>query len=80
MTWRDAMVKLDQREAIVDWTHLAGNEGVCVTRLAPAGKARFGDQVVDVITDGRLIDKDTVVVVTEVSGNRVLVFPAEQNT
>ncbi len=39
----------------------------------PAGKARFGDSVVDVIADGEMIEPGKTVEVVEVRGNRVLV-------
>ncbi len=52
---------------------LVGREGVALTMLRPAGIARFGDRRVDVVADGEIIEKDTRVEVTEVSGNRVVV-------
>ena len=60
-------------EAMVDWGHLVGRSGQTVTRLAPSGKARVAGAVYDVITDGRLLDKGTKIVVAEVTGNRILV-------
>ena len=63
------------REAIVDWSELMGQHGVAVTRLFPAGKARIAGNVVDVITDGRMVDKDEPIVVVEAIGNRVVVAP-----
>ena len=63
------------REAIVDWSELMGKNGVAVTRLVPAGKARIAGNVVDVITDGRMVDKDEAIVVVEAIGNRVVVSP-----
>ncbi|NLH41202.1 MAG: hypothetical protein GX448_05125 [Planctomycetes bacterium] len=47
--------------------------GAAVTRLRPAGKARFGEAVVDVVADGEFLDKDTVVVIIAVQGGRVVV-------
>ena len=63
---------------MVDWEHLAGKRGVTTTQLTPSGKARFGDDVVNVISDGLLVPKDSVVRVIEVRGNRVLVEPLEE--
>jgi membrane-bound ClpP family serine protease len=53
----------------------AGATGVVTTRLIPAGKARFGNQLVDVITDGVAVEPGTRIEVVEVTGNRVLVRP-----
>ena len=61
----------DSSEAGID--ELLGQEGVTLTMLRPAGIARFGDRRVDVVADGEIIEKDTRVEVTEVSGNRVVV-------
>lgn len=53
-----------------------GQRGVAVTKLLPSGKARFGQRILDVISqDGDPIDPGTSVVVTEVRGNRVYVRP-----
>ena len=64
---------LSRREALVAWDHLAGKRGVTTTPLVPAGKAQFGDELVDVISSGELVPKGTPVVVAEVAGNRVIV-------
>lgn len=65
------------REAVVDWSYLRGSSGESITRLAPAGKARINGQVYDVITDGRMIDKGTSIVVVEAIANRVVVNAKE---
>ena len=65
--------ELDHRESLVDWTHLQGKQGVTTTRLVPAGKARFGDEIVDVTADGNVIPSGTNVYVAEVRGNHVTV-------
>jgi membrane-bound serine protease (ClpP class) len=62
-----------RREAIVDFSHLLDQRGVAITQLTPAGKARFGDERVDVISDGELVPPGAAVYVAEVRGNRVLV-------
>jgi len=54
-----------------------GDIGVSDSPLRPAGKARFGDQYVDVVTDGLLIEKGVSVQVVKVGGNRVVVREAE---
>ena len=63
----------EARESLVDRTHLLGKKGVTTTPLVPAGKARIGNELVDVITDGRMIERDQPVEVVDVTGNRVQV-------
>lgn len=53
---------------------LFGKEGVAVSFLRPAGKAMFGDQLADVVTEGDLIPKDARVKVVKIEGNRVVVM------
>jgi membrane-bound ClpP family serine protease len=62
-----------QHEALADFRALLGARGTTTTLLMPAGKARFGDQVVDVIADGEMIDRGATVEIVEVRGARVLV-------
>jgi membrane-bound ClpP family serine protease len=52
---------------------LLGAIGVAATTLRPAGIARFGDDFVDVITDGSYVQAGTRVQVIEIEGNRVIV-------
>jgi membrane-bound serine protease (ClpP class) len=44
-----------------------------MTPLVPSGKARFGDDTVDVLTNGEFIAPGGQVVVLEVRGHRILV-------
>ncbi len=71
----DEMDELEQREAVVHCEHLLGKRGKTTTRLNPAGKARFGDDVVDVIGEGELIGPGTEVHVVSVHGSRIVVVP-----
>lgn len=50
-----------------------GAEGVVVTALRPSGKARFGDELVDVVSAGGLVPPGASVRVVEVSAFRVSV-------
>ncbi|MBN2476840.1 MAG: peptidase [Pirellulales bacterium] len=50
-----------------------GDRGVADSPLRPAGKVRFGQQFVDVVTEGLLVDKGATVEVVKISGNRVVV-------
>jgi membrane-bound ClpP family serine protease len=61
------------REALADYSYLEGKRGETTTQLTPSGKARFGDEVIDVISDGEVIPQGSVVSVTEVRGNHVYV-------
>ncbi len=67
---------LSHRESLADFTHLLGHEGITTTRLMLSGKAKFGDELVDVVAIGDAIDRGTPVVVVEVSGSRVIVRQA----
>ncbi len=72
-------VDLEAVESIVDWRHLQGKRGVTTTQLTPSGKARFGDDIINVISDGLLVPTNTPVHVIEVLGNRVLVEPLDES-
>jgi len=63
----------DQRESLVSLDHLAGKLGTTTTQLNPAGKARFGDDLVDVVSDGEMLSAGSDVVIVEVRGNHVVV-------
>jgi len=62
-----------QRESLVHCEGLLGAQGIATTQLTPGGKARFGDNLVNVITDGEVIARGSGVEVVEVHGNRVVV-------
>jgi membrane-bound ClpP family serine protease len=67
---------ISRREMLVDLDNLVGQIGTTTTPLSPAGKARFGNHLVDVISTGEFIARDSQVVVAEVHGNRVVVRAA----
>ena len=50
-----------------------GDWGVADSPLRPAGKVRFDETYVDVVTDGMFVDEGAQVRVIEISGNRVVV-------
>ena len=54
-----------------------GSRGIATTPLMPCGKARFGNSLINVVTDGDFVDRGNVVVVVEVEGNRVVVRAAD---
>jgi membrane-bound serine protease (ClpP class) len=55
------------------YEHLLDTEGVAMTMLRPAGLVRFGDQYIDVVSDGSYIGEGARVQVIEVTGNRIVV-------
>ena len=56
---------------------LLGQEGVTQSVLSPAGRALFGENIIDVITDGEFYEPGTKVVVVAVTGGRVVVRKVE---
>ncbi len=50
-----------------------GKQGVAVTILRPSGKARFDEELVDVITEGPFIEENSPIEIIEVRGNHIVV-------
>ena len=50
-----------------------GEVGEVVMPLRPTGKVRFGEAIVDVVAEGKFLDKDAQVRIIEIHGNRVVV-------
>jgi membrane-bound serine protease (ClpP class) len=50
-----------------------GDRGKVVTKLRPAGRARFGEAIVDIVCEGEFLEIDTAVEIIEIRGNRVVV-------
>jgi membrane-bound ClpP family serine protease len=65
--------EMQKREALASFDHLLHKRGTTLTPLTPAGKARFGDQLVDVVSDGEFLPAGSDVYVAETIGNRVVV-------
>lgn len=57
---------------------MPGDRGVTIGPLRPAGKARFGSKLVDVVSEGDFIDERTAVEVIEHRTNRVVVRKAPE--
>jgi hypothetical protein len=70
-------VLLEESEKLGDFSYLFGQTGTATTPLHPSGKARFGDQVVQVISDGTAIAAGDRVRVCEVHATKVVVEPLE---
>ncbi len=56
-----------------------GDKGVVASILRPAGKARFGDRVIDVVATAEFLDKGRMVEIIEIRGNRVVVKRREND-
>jgi membrane-bound serine protease (ClpP class) len=52
---------------------LAGQRGVALTDLRPAGAVEIGGRRIDVVTDGQFVEVGAEVVVASVEGSRVVV-------
>ncbi|GBD37464.1 hypothetical protein HRbin36_02598 [bacterium HR36] len=65
----------DSTPAVPAWQYqqYLGAVGVAVTDLRPSGKARFGDDQLDVVAEGQYLEAGTRVQVVEVEGNRIVV-------
>jgi membrane-bound serine protease (ClpP class) len=55
-----------------------GARGEVVSKLRPAGKARFGELLVDVVAVGEFLDAGTRIEIVAIHGNRVVVQRVEQ--
>ena len=69
----EELTDLQNRESVANFSHLVGQKGTAATELLPAGKAQIGDQLVDVIADGDIMDRGQAVMVTMARGNRIMV-------
>ncbi len=59
-----------------DMAVAVGDTGRADSALRPAGRARFGRQMLDVMTDGDFVDAGTAIRITRISGRRVFVEKA----
>lgn len=64
---------LSSREALADYSHLVGRQGVAATHLRPAGKAEIDHQLIDVIAEAEPLDRGTPLEVIEAHASRVVV-------
>jgi membrane-bound serine protease (ClpP class) len=56
-----------------------GDEAVALSYLRPSGKIKIGHDVLDAITEGEFIESGTPVVITRISGNRIIVSRKAQS-
>jgi membrane-bound serine protease (ClpP class) len=57
---------------------LVGARGVATSMLRPAGRGRFGNKTLQVVSRAEFIDSGTPIVIVEVEGNRYVVDPVER--
>ena len=59
---------------------LIGQTGGAVSVLRPAGKAKFDDNLIDVVSDGPFINPGVTIKVVRVEGNRVFVREVDETS
>ncbi len=55
-----------------------GNMGFAITKLRPAGQAKFDSAVVDVVAEGEFIEKGQKIKIIQIQGNKVVVRKIEE--
>jgi membrane-bound serine protease (ClpP class) len=60
-------------------SQMVGTVGVALTALRPAGRAEFGETLLDVVTEGEFIARGVRIQILDVVGNRVVVAPYAEN-
>ena len=60
-----------------DYSHYLGKEGIALSPLRPAGVGQFGNERLDVISEGDFIEKDTAIFISQIDGYRLIVQPKE---
>ncbi|MCM2283534.1 MAG: serine protease [Desulfobacula sp.] len=65
---------VSQAKELETYLHL---KGISITDLRPSGMAEINTKRLDVVTDGEYIEANTPVVVTGVTGNRIIVQKIE---
>lgn len=68
---------ISESEKLADYSNLLGLTGTATTPLRPSGKARFGDQIVQVVSDGTVISAGDPVRVSDVRTTKIVVEPLE---
>jgi membrane-bound ClpP family serine protease len=56
-----------------------GDVGIALSRLAPMGKVKINDIVIEAKTEGEFLDENTKVIVLKVFSNNILVAPFLEN-
>lgn len=69
--------RLRHAETMAVHLDLVGARGVATTMLRPSGKARVGQQALDVVSDGGFVQPGTEIQVVSVDGVRIIVRPVD---
>ena len=70
----------EQAKLVGDRSYLLGRRGTALSDLRPAGVARFGDERVDVVSDGDYVAAGAILHVLRVEGMRVVVRAADPDS
>lgn len=70
----DPAVSEDRTEGTADFSELLGKTGEAQTMLRPVGKAKFDDQIIDVVARDGFIQDGAQVECVQVEGGRVVVI------
>jgi len=76
--WRKISLKNEQKREqgfVVnkDYGQHVGQTGVAISPLRPAGVGEFGDERLDVVSEGGFIEKDTPIKIVRTEGIRLIV-------
>ncbi|MDR1345339.1 MAG: NfeD family protein [Bacteroidales bacterium] len=75
-TWKRLVLntEIDSKMNEIDASKIAvGMRGVTISRLAPAGKAQFGDEYVEVTSPLGFADPQTPIEITHIEGSKIIV-------
>lgn len=74
-TWNKAMLKDEIKGKVNELPEdiVVGLAGKTISRLAPSGKAMFGNRIIEVHSMEGFIDHEKAVVITKIEDNKVLV-------
>jgi len=67
------VVVIQETERLANYDDLVGQRGTAATLLVPAGKARIGNELYDVVSNGDLIEKGEPIEVVQVAGYKIVV-------
>lgn len=74
-TWKKITLKtqIDSKMNVQPDTLLEGMEGVSLSRLAPSGKAMFGNEIVEVFSTLDFIDQNRPIIIFKIDGSKITV-------
>jgi membrane-bound ClpP family serine protease len=75
-TWKRLILntKIESKMNEIDVSKIiVGVQGISISRLAPTGKAQFGDEYVEVTSSLGFIDPQTPIEITHIEGSKIIV-------